>query len=73
MATLSKELVTQPSGVVGVAHYASRDDDATGIVAWQATVTDPYTVVLDDAVAAGEDTREEIEATLEADPTWTPV
>ena len=72
MATLSKELVTQPSGVVGVAHGAGHEDNATTEVAWSATVTDPYTVVLDKAVDANQSTREAIEARLDADPTWEP-
>lgn len=72
MATLSKELVTQPSGVTGVAYAASREDDATAEVAWEATVVDPYTVTLDKAVASDQQTREEIEERLAADPTWEP-
>lgn len=72
MATLSKELVTQPSGHVGVAHGASREDDATTEVAWSATVAEPYTVTLDKDVATNQKTREAIEARLAADPTWEP-
>lgn len=72
MATLSKELVTQRAGVTGVAYSSSHKDDANAEVAWQATTTLPYTVVLDKAVASDQKTREEIEERLAADPTWEP-
>lgn len=72
MATLSKELVTQRSGHVGVAHVASGADDATAEVAWSATTTLPYQTVTDKAVAANQKTREEIATRLDADPTWEP-
>ena len=72
MATLTKELVTQRSGHVGVSHQASRADDANAEVAWSSTTTLPYGVVTNKTVATNQKTREAIDDRLAADPTWEP-
>lgn len=70
MATLTRELVTQRSGHVGVSHQASRDDDALAEVAWASTTTLPYTVVTGKSVANDQKTREEIEDRLTPGAKW---
>lgn len=69
MATLSPELVTQRASAVTVAYQASGADNANGIVMWSATSAGERDQVVTDTVAAGEDTRAEIDATLDATPT----
>lgn len=72
MATLTRELVTQRSGHVGVSHTASRAANATTEVAWASTTTLPYAVVTNRSVSANQKTKEAIEERLAANPTWTP-
>lgn len=72
MATLPKEQVTQRAAKTLVTYSASGADDATTVVVWAAT-TAGNDVTVTDQIGAGEDTRAEIDATLDADPTWEPV
>jgi hypothetical protein len=71
MTTLPKEQVTQRAAKTLVTYNASGLLDSTAVVVWAAT-TAGNDVTVTDQIGSDQDTRAEIDATLDADPTWEP-